>query len=68
MADPDKMSRADLLKAKERVELQLERLSYRLPASVYTYTRSPKTDLVAELTQILDEINAELSETEAKGA
>jgi hypothetical protein len=70
MADPDQMSREELLKAKERVELHLERLRYR-PFGRPTVTMRPnksKNDLVKALSQILDEINAELAETEPKRA
>jgi hypothetical protein len=67
MADPDQMSRDELLAAKERVEQQLERLRYR-PAFLFpsvwmgsrTRKRGHRSDLIAELNQILDQINYEL--------
>jgi hypothetical protein len=66
MADHSQMSREELLKAKERVEQQLERLSYRPPGSFPYYGQNPKPDLTSDLTQILDEINYELEQRNGK--
>ena len=68
MADPDQMSGEELFKAKERVEQQLERLSYRPPGSFRSYAPTGKPGLKSELNQILDEINAELAELDSKNA
>ena len=71
MSDPKQMSREELLKAKERVEQQLERLSYRtvgFPTVSASVHAQPRADLADELTQILNEINTELAEMEAKRA
>ena len=67
MADHSQMSREELLKAKERVEQQLDRLSYRPPGS-FPYYGPPTTkpDLVSDLTQILGEINYELGQRNGK--
>ena len=71
MAAPDQMNREELLKAKERVEQQLERLNYRtvgFPSVSASVHAQPRADLADELTQILNEINAELAEMETKHA
>jgi len=67
MAAPDQMSREELLKAKKRVERQLERLRYNQISRYGGVLDNPSKDEVqSELVQILDEINAELAETDPK--
>jgi hypothetical protein len=71
MADPDRMSREELLAARERVSLQIERLSYGGYKSgnlTNTGVRDTKVELMGELQTILAEIEAELAETEPKSA
>jgi hypothetical protein len=65
MADDDQMSRADLLDAKKRVELQLERLSYASVSAGGTTPVNPKVALRAELNELLEEINFELERPDA---
>lgn len=69
MAAPDQMTREELFKAKERVELQLERLKYHQIGRWGGDVDNPTKDgLESELLQILEEINAELAEGETKNA
>jgi hypothetical protein len=71
MADPDQMSREELLDARKRITLQIESLSYR---GYYTGlgtnagVRNSKTELLTELQTILAEINTELAELDSKNA
>jgi hypothetical protein len=69
MADPDQMSRKELLEARERVSLQIDRLSYGGYKSgnlTNTGVRDPKIELMNELQAILAEINAEITERDSK--
>jgi hypothetical protein len=57
------MSRAELLEARKRVQEQYERLAGSPSYSGWTAGPSSKSALLAELQTILDEIDAELTET-----
>lgn len=64
MTDSVQMSRKELLEAKKRVSMQIDRLEY---GSYYSKRGFPdaKTQLMAELQDILTEINAELAELDS---
>jgi hypothetical protein len=70
MAEPDQMSREELLAARERVATQLDRLwrvtGYGFHAGVPS--RAAKVQLRAELQAILDEIDTELAELGSQNA
>ncbi len=66
MAGPDQMSRKELLAARAKVSLQIERLAYR--GYKGTTGGDPTVDLRAELDAILQEINTELAELDSKNA
>jgi hypothetical protein len=66
MPDPDQMSREELLAARERVTLQIERLSYR--GTYGTIGGDPRAQLRAELDAMLQEIDTELAELGSKRA
>jgi hypothetical protein len=71
MAASDQMSRKDLLEARARVSLQIDRLSYGGYKSgnlTNTGVRDPKIELMSELQAILGEINTELAELDSKNA
>ena len=69
MSNPDQiMSRKELLAAGNRVSAQIERLNYMGGAQMSAGDSDLKTKTIDELRAILDEINAELAEMDAKRA
>ena len=68
MAEPDQMSREELIAAGERVSAQIDRLNYMGGKRMSAGDSDLKTKTLGELQAILDEINAELAEMDTKRA
>jgi hypothetical protein len=71
MADPDQMSREELLETRKRITLQIENLSYRgyyTGLGTHAGVRNSKTELLTQLQAILTEIDTELAERDCKNA